>query len=463
MKRPNVLIIATDQQRADCLGCAGHPQIKTPYVDRLAEEGVRFAEATTVSPICMPTRASFISGLYPHNHGMWENRGELPASDETFFHHLQRQGYLTAHIGKSHYYAYTQGLHVRQKLGYMRARGLEYVHESTGPRSAVKTESSMTDEWKKKGLLESYKEDYAERKKLPPWIVRPSPLPVEDFTDSYPGRKAVEFVRMYQDERPMCLFVGFHGPHEPWDAPGEYATMYKPEETPPPIPISEGNLNLPEHVKAMADFKPRQGMKLEDIQDLRANYYGKISLIDYWVGEILSAFDDRGWLDDLFVIFWSDHGEMAGDHGRLFKRTFHESSVRIPLILRWPGRIPNNAVSDALVENIDVFPTILEAVKAEPSRRCLGRSLWPIINNPELEHRSCTLSEVFHAGSRNIMLRTHQNKYAVDDKGRGFMLYDLEIDPYEQNNLIGQEEAFNLEQELRDLLLKQLLKTQYVM
>jgi choline-sulfatase len=463
VKRPNVLIIATDQQRADCLSCAGHPQVKTPNVDRIAREGTRFSQATTVSPVCMPARASFISGLYPHNHGIWENSGGLPAGDETFFHHLQGQGYFTAHIGKSHYYVYTQGLHVRDKLAYMQARGLEYIHESTGPRSAVKTESYMTDEWSQKGLLDLYKKDYAERKELPPWIVRPSPLPVEDFTDSYPGRKAVEFISTYQDERPMCLFVGFHGPHEPWDAPGDYATMYRPEETPSPIPIPQGNSTLPEHVQEKADFKPREGMKLEDIHNLRANYYGKISLIDYWVGEILAAFEDRGWLENLFIVFWSDHGEMGGDHGRLFKRTFHESSVRIPLILRWPGVIPQDVISDALVENIDVFPTIVEAVGAEPSRRCLGRSLWPVLHNPELEHRSCVLSEVFHAGSRNMMLRTRRNKYALDDTGRGFMLYDLKDDPNEQNNLIGQKEALNLEQKLRDLLLKQLLKTQYVM
>jgi arylsulfatase A-like enzyme len=239
--------------------------------------------------------------------------------------------------------------------------------------------------------------------------------------------------------------------------------MYKPEETPSPIPIPAGLPSLPGYVKEKADFRPREGMQLYDVQNLRANYYGKISLIDYWVGEILAAFGERGWLDDLFIIFWSDHGEMAGDHGLLFKRTFHESSVRIPLILRWPGKIPNHAVSDALVENIDVFPTILEAAEAEPSHRCLGKSLWPAIADPELEHRSCTVSEVFHAGSRNVMLRTHGHKYALDDGGRGFMLYDLQNDPDEQNNLIGQKEALNLEQELRELLLKQLLRTQYVM
>jgi len=463
VKRPNILIISTDQQRADCLSCAGHSQIKTPSMDRIAGEGIRFAQATTVSPLCMPARASFLTGLYPHNHGMWQNRGELPAGDETFFHHLQKRDYYTAHIGKSHYYAYTQGLDVRQKLDYMHARGLEYVHESTGPRSAVKTQSDMTDEWKKKGLLEPYKRDYAERKELPPWIVRPSPLPVEDFTDSYPGKEAVEFVTNYKDRRPMCLFVGFHGPHEPWDAPGRYATLYRPEQTPSPISIPQASSNLPQYVREKADFKPREGMTLEDIQNLRANYYGKISLIDHWVGEILSAFEDRGWLDDLFIIFWSDHGEMAGDHGMLFKRTFHESSVRVPLIMRWPGRIPNNVVSDALVENIDVFPTILEAAEAGPSRRCLGRSLWPSMHDPELEHRSCTLGEVFHAGSRNVMLRTRRDKYVVDDKGRGFMLYDLENDPDEQKNLIGEKEALNLERELRELLLERLLEAQYVM
>jgi arylsulfatase A-like enzyme len=136
-----MLILMTDQQRADCLRCAGHPQIQTPNLDRIAREGMRFAQATTVAPLCMPARASFANALYPHNHGMWKNNGEMPASDETVFHLLQRSGYLTALIGKAHYYVHAPGTDLRQREDYMRARGFEYVHETTGPGASSATAS----------------------------------------------------------------------------------------------------------------------------------------------------------------------------------------------------------------------------------------------------------------------------------------------------------------------------------
>ncbi|MBN1674545.1 MAG: sulfatase-like hydrolase/transferase [Kiritimatiellae bacterium] len=463
-ERPHILILMPDQQRGDCMGCAGHPQVKTPNMDRLAEEGTRFGEAITVCPVCMPARASFANGRYPHNHGMWNNcASRLPAEDETFFHILQRHGYLTAHIGKSHYHPHGGGLHMRDAEPYMHARGLEYVHETTGPHATVHTRSYMTDAWEEKGIWDAFKRDYGERKAAAGLLVRPSPHSVEDYQDSYVGRQAVEFVQGYADARPMCLFVGFGGPHEPWDAPGRYASMYPPGETPAAVPAAETNGSLPEFARRTRGFHPRRDLDAATIRAIRANYYGKISLIDHWFGEILRACEARGWLDDLFVVMWSDHGEMAGDHGLLHKSVFFESSVRVPLILRWPGRIPAGATSDALAEIIDVFPTILEAVGTEPGRQCVGRSLWPALREPGAPLRDCQLSEISDSGANTLitMIRTATHKYAVDQQARGFMLYDLANDPAEQRNLIGQDEA--LEMELRDRLLRRVLGAQAAM
>ncbi len=462
METPNILILMTDQQRADCMSCTGHPQIKTPNMDRLAREGIRFAQAATVSPICMPARASFANGLYPHNHEMWTNKGEMPAEDETFFQILQQAGYFTAHIGKSHYYEHRPGLHMRDREPYMHARGLEYVDETPGPHATCRTASYMTDDWEKKGLWELFKQDYRERGEAGGGMVRPSPLPVEDFLDSYIGRRAAEFVGTYEDKRPMCLFVGFGGPHEPWDAPGKYAEMYQPTETPAPIPISETYRSLAGWIRAKWDFKVWPQSVLNNIPEIRANYYGKISLIDYWIGRILEAFSNRGWLDDLMIVFWSDHGEMLGDHGQFSKANFHESSVRVPLILRWPGRVPENITSQALTEIIDVFPTLLEAAGCEPSHRCLGRSLWTVIHNPEAKPRDYQLSEIDN-GERHIMIRSLQYKYVIDEQARGFMLYDLKNDPEEQNNLIADGTAASVEGELRQTLLKRIVEAQYSM
>ncbi|MCF7853754.1 MAG: sulfatase-like hydrolase/transferase [Candidatus Pacebacteria bacterium] len=465
-KPPNILILMTDQQRQDCLGCAGHSVLKTPNLDRIAATGTRFTEATTVSPVCMPARASFVNSLYPHNHGMWWNSGEMPPDDPTMFHLLKEAGYFNAHIGKAHYYVH-EGVtdHLKNREPYMRARGFDYIHETTGPFATLVTRSYMTDEWERKGerLYRAFKDDYASRQVI---TARPSPLSVEDYSDSYVGRKAVEFIESYDKNQPVCLFVGFGGPHDPWDAPGEYAAMYEPSSIPPPIPPSEHFKSLPKHVQTRPDLTPNESLTPEIIRAIRANYYGNISLIDDWIGKILQAAARKGWDDNLMVVFWSDHGELLGDHGRTMKCTFHESSVRVPLVLSWPGVIPHNVTSDALAEIIDVFPTVADLLGLDIPTRCLGKSLTPLFANPDCPLRDFQLSEIAVAvwnGVRNTMIGNRKYKYADDEQGTGYMLFNLEADPDEQRNLIADPEARDLENILREELLKRLLEAQYTM
>ena len=455
----NILIIMPDQLRADSLGCAGNKVIKTPNIDRIAREGVLFSNAYTVSPICMPARASFVSGLYPHNHTMWTNAGSLPPDDETFFHHLQRKGYFVAYIGKSHFYPHRAGDHLKNHEDYMRARGIDYVHETTGPWATVRTDSYMTDHWREKGLLSVFREDYLKRRDFGPFALWPSPMPTDEFLDSYIGRKAVEFIEGYDGSKPFCLFVGFGGPHEPWDPPGEYAEMYDPDEVPPPIPPERAREWTPPYAAERMRKGVLEGLTDEIARRIRASYYGKISLIDRWVGEILDALERRGWLEETMIVLWSDHGEMAGDHGRLHKSVFYESSVRVPLIIRVPG-IEGGRVVPALVEIIDVYPTILEAVGAEPSRRCFGRSLMGLLKGEAESVRDEVLSEIHAFGCYNYMIRTERFKYAMNGEGEGFMLFDLEEDPDEQVNLIGHPEYGDVEREMRERLLRAIASSQ---
>jgi choline-sulfatase len=452
---PPILILMPDQFRADCLGCAEHPVIRTPNLDRLASEGTRFSHACTNSPLCMPARASFVSGTYVHNHGMWHNAGELPANDETFFHHLQAAGYHTAYVGKSHFYEHG-GLHMREREPYMHARGLDDVHETTGPWATVNTDSYMTDDWATKGLLKAFRDDYQKRRETGPCAVWPSPLPTEDFMDSYIGRAGVEWIDAYVGDKPPCLFVGFGGPHEPWDAPGEYAEMYGPADTPPPIPLADPGEWVPEKARERMLNRRIAGMTEENIRGIRANYYGKITLIDHWIGQLIEAFERKGWWDDAIVVFWSDHGEMAGDFGWLHKSNFHESALRIPLIVRWPGVASAGAVSEALVETIDVFPTLLEAAGRDPSKRAFGRSLTPLLTGETTQLHDAVFSEV----NQITMLRTETHKYALDSEGDGFMLYDLVQDPDERANLIGHPDHADLEAELRERVLQWLMRAQ---
>jgi choline-sulfatase len=400
----------------------------------------------------MPARATFISGRHVHSHGMWHNDGELAPDYESLFRRLQEAGYYTAHIGKSHYYPHGPG-HMRDREPYMHARGFDFVNEITGPLATQRMDSYMTDEWAEKGLLEAFREDYRvrgeQRAMAPVW---PSPLPVEDFMDSYVGRKAVEFLDGYERREPFCLFAGFGGPHEPWDAPGEYATMYDPAATPRAIAPSEPPGDLPEAAASWEAGGRNPNLNAERIAALRANYYGKISLIDRWFGEIMAACERRDVLDDLFVVFWSDHGEMAGDHGRLYKSRFYESALRVPLVFRLPGRIEPGGTTEALASTVDLMPTILEAAGVTPPETCEGLSLWPVLHDPGHSVRAELISEVGAAGRLNTMVCTERHKYAVHEDGTAYMLYDLEADPDEQHNLIGRGDGA-LERGLRQRLL----------
>jgi len=468
--KPHILILMTDQQRADCLSGAGHPVLRTPNLDRIAAEGVRFANAVTTCPLCMPARASFVSGLYCHNHGMWANSGRLPADDETFFHRLRSADYYTGYIGKSHFYEHRPGDHLRNHEDYMHARGIDFVHETTGPWATAKTASYLSDYW---GLerWQAYQADY-QRRRGNPWATWPSPLSVEDFPDSYVGRRAVEFLSSYDGGQPICLFVSFGGPHEPFDAPGEYASMYNPKRCPPAIP-PEPTDGLPAAAEAYVAsrwhfLRDRQAVPPEAIAAVRANYYGKISLIDGWVGRILDALTARGWLDDTLVVFWSDHGEMAGDHGRLFKSVFYESALRVPLLLRWPGQIPPGQVRPHLAQTIDVFDTLLEAAGCQPSARSFGKSLLPAARDASAPLRQAAFSEVAwsdgSAGRQEsaltTMVCTGRYKYAVNHAGEPLLLFDLREDPHEQNNLLAGGDCTELREQLDRSIYEWLLQTQ---
>jgi prepilin-type N-terminal cleavage/methylation domain-containing protein len=309
-------------------------------------------------------------------------------------------------------------------------------------------------------LWQLVQQDYEDRRRVRRQggeTIRASVLSVDDYLDSYVGTKAVQFVEAYEDARPLCLYVGFGGPHDPWDAPGEYATMYRPEETPAPIPVPPLEADAPEWVRRNMLVRRRSASPAV-VAQIRANYYGKISLIDHQIGRVLDAFKRKGLLAELLIVFLSDHGEMLGDHGRMAKGTFHEAAVRIPLLVRWPGRVAANSVTDALAENIDVFPTLLEAAGAPPAQS-MGRSLWPVLRQPNAELKDSQLGEFDDGAEKHVMLRTRRYKFAANGLSQGYMLYDLEQDPQEQINMAGRADAADLASEMRHQLDKRLTET----
>jgi choline-sulfatase len=454
-ERLNILFLMTDQHRWDALGCAGG-WVNTPHLDRLAHGGVRFTNCFTTSPDCVPARVSLATGLYPHNTGVWANvRYTLPADAPTWMNAVRAAGYRTSLFGKAHFHPHEGDLRGREPL--LRAYGFDEVDEATGPRASARCLTHMTARWHERGLWDHYRDDLAERFATRPHLVRPSPLPLGDYYDVYVGQQAVGYLRGYDRPEPWFCWVSFPGPHEPWDAPEPYASLYDPAHMPPPTPPVFGPIDRPRgHLDRLlaseaVPFGPGE------VGRLRANYAGSVTLIDDQIGQILAAVADRGEADRTAVVFASDHGEMNGDHGLLYKRNFLGPAVRVPLIIRAPGAA--GGVCHAPVELIDVGPTIVELAGGVLGHQQFGRSLGPSLRDPARALRADVLSELLG----EVMLTDGRWKVALNPDGDAYLLFDLAADPAETHNLAGRPEHAGVETELRLAVLRRLCQTQIIL
>lgn len=456
MNRPHIVILMTDQQRGDCLSCAGHPVLRTPHLDRIAAEGTRFASAYTSSPVCMPARSSFLSGLYCHNHGQWGNYGHLPKDADTYLRHLKRAGYHTCHVGKSHLFSHQPGSDMRDYDPLMHAFGFDEVFETGGPWATVEAESIATNHWRRLGCYQALLDDYARRRQIGALhALWPSVLPEGETLDDFVARTATDYIEGYDRAEPLLLFVGFGSPHEPWDPPASWAERYDPADMPPAQPPGEPGPWVPPKA-AQAQRPPHPALTPEQIALVRARYFAKIAHVDSLVGDILAALERRGWLNSTALVFWSDHGEMLGDHGRFHKGVFYEQAVRVPLLLRLPRHPRPGGVVASPVEITDVFPTLLAIAGCPPKPSAPGRSLLPLCDEPSGALHDAVFSEI----GKTTMVRTERHKLVVDSAGDSLMLYDLEADPQETTNLLGQADVAPIHAALRDRLLRWHLATQ---
>ena len=423
--QPHILFILTDQQRGDCLGCAGHPVLRTPNMDRLAREGTRFTNCFTTSPLCVPARISLTMGLYPHNNNLWANDSTVPLEAETYLHRLRHAGYRTAGIGKHHLYRMENRDLYANEPDY-RAIGFDHIEDMSGTWGIIGGKSVYTDYLASLGLLDPVRRYLKELEDRPDeirrYISEPLPFPgaedpAEHYIDAFVGRRIERYVEQYDTDQPSFVYVGFQGPHEPWDAPDRYAERYDPDEIPEPIPENPPGEWLPGHAREyhrFAQYYPPPSA--EALKAVTARYYGKIAQIDDALGGILAAYERKGWLDNTVVILSSDHGEMLGDLNRLSKSVFYESALRVPLIVRLPPaqQPQTGAEQEAFVELVDLHATLLDAAGAKPWRHQDSRSVLPLIDGRATDIRDDVLAEV-HA---HTMLRTAEWKIVVGREGQ---------------------------------------------
>ncbi len=451
-QRPaNIVLIMTDQQRWDMLGCAGRFPVLTPAMDRLAREGTWFRRAYTNAPLCVPSRMSFFSGRYMHQHGCRDNNKLLWPESPSFVRALRDAGYRTANIGKLHY-TWQHDLEILVSQPLLKAMGFTDPCETTGKMSGGNLRASPYSEHLRAcGLLEEYHRDLLRRVAAGPiaaYAMRPSMLSEENHIDGWLLHRAAEWISR-NDAAPFFLWAGPPGPHDPFDPPEPYASRYRPEEM-PIGPLDSPPVRLDGNKKRLPDATPRQ------IQEMRTQYLGNVTYIDDGIGRILAALEARGQLANTWVILCSDHGEMLGDHRLLNKSEFFEQAVRVPLLVRPPDTlaVPRGIVSDALVELIDLSATLAD-IGGAAMAGARGRSLLPIMRGevPPGRHRDAVVSEL---GDR-LMLRTEDWKLIVaGDDRQPQSLWSMANDPDEMRNRAAEPEMAgviaNLQAHIRDFL-----------
>jgi arylsulfatase A-like enzyme len=447
--RPDVLVFLTDQWNPRYTSWE-NPQVRTPNLDRLAREGMIFDACYVPSPVCMPARVSLITGLYPHNHGhaLWSNALQYHAPPEhaPMFRDIQRAGYTTAQIGKTHW---TSGTSLRaafkNEAEYHRALGLDFVMQVNGPPSDAREGNPYTTYLKQLGLLETLANDMRGRYLKSQYEPRASVLPPEHYHDTFVTGEAVKFIAAQPADKPLCLVVSLHSPHPPLDAPGDFATMFDPEK-----------LTLPPNVPDRLD---RDGRAIDAAEARRivANYLGKIAHADACLGRLVAAFEQRGTWTNTLVLFTSDHGELLGAHGKYSKGRFEEESARVPLVIRWPGVVQAGRTA-ALAEMFDVYPTIVEAIGGELTPGRSARSLLPVATGRVASVRDLAISEIGTVPPLRMMARDARYKWCADEQRE--YLYDLRDDPWEMKNLANDPAHRDLLHQMREKMLTHLRRTQ---
>ena len=483
-KRPNFLFIITDQQRADWLGCYGHPVLKTPNIDAIAARGTRFDNFHTASPVCMPNRASLLTGRYPSLHGLRYNGCVLPDSARTFVDVLADAGYNTAAIGKSHLQPFTD----MAPMGKTKAdvAGMPEAWKLTRPETYEEEPPNYTAEGRYDIKTPYYGYQHVDmvtshgdrcgghylqwfRENAPDWEALQddanelphtyscpqayrTPIPEELYPTAYVRNKAVEYIEAQAGEdEPFFAFVSFPDPHHPFNPPGKYWDMYSPEDFELGLPY-EAHQNPTPPIQWLHDnwkgaggqTTPQTAMMLDEqqIKEAMALSAGMMAFVDDAVGEIIAALEASGQMDNTVICYNSDHGDYMGDFNMLLKGALPFSGItRVPFIWSDPAQRKKTA-SDALCSTVDLAATILERAGLEPFNGNQGQSFLPATRG-ESGPRSEALVEYndggkrlgFESPARVRSLVTARWRYTVYHGQPWGELYDLQQDPHETHNL----------------------------
>ena len=442
MPRPNVLFVMTDQQRFDTIAALGAEHMRTPTLDRLAAEGVRFEHCYCTAPSCVPARASFFNMRYPSELGVYHNGCPWSSS---WVERLQQQGYHTVNVGKMHTVPYDAPAGFDQRF---------VVENKDRPLKLDRPHGNYYDEWdrflnnsrQRKPSRHTYRAehpDYEEALGAYEW-----PLDERYHPDVFVGTMAEWFVGQRQSTSPFFLQIGFPGPHPPYDPPKRLLDMYADVDVPIPDVTEEELAAQPppqtayrkEMIGGNHDaVRWHERPTPEQLLRLRRHYAANVTLIDEQVDRILRALDRRGYLDNAIVVFMSDHGDCTGDHGHIQKWTMYDCITRMPAIVHAPGRLDAGVRVDALVQQMDLAPMLFELAGVECPDTGSARSALPVARGEsagrDVVFAEHTADNILKGVELVTMVRTREWKlvhYLGQDWGE---LYDLTRDPGETRNL----------------------------
>jgi choline-sulfatase len=421
-RQTNLLFIMSDQHQRTASGCYGSREVKTPHVDEIAKNAVRFDRAYCQAPVCVPSRGSIVTGLYPHAHGAKILQDPLPASVRTIGHFFKERGYMTGAIGKMHFVDETQRHGFDHRL---------YLADFMKTLTKEERKALSEDQGGAGGT-----------------VGRPSRLPARFFRDNYYADETVKFLHENRN-RPFCLWSSFFMPHTPLVPMRKFFDLYSPGTLTLP---KRTNHELEEGFVGNLIRAKERGWYTQTDGQLRMSltgYYGNVSQMDHCVGRVYDTLRELGLDKNTVVVYTSDHGEMAGAHRMWTKHNMYEQSVGVPLLVSLPDRMDSGAARQQLIEQVDLFPTLTELCGHGSVSGLHGRSFAPLMRNQRYTSREFAYSEyyfchtVFTRDDRYVgkppilMVRTDRWKLNYLSWAR-CELYDIEKDPGEFHNLVDE-------------------------
>lgn len=467
MNRPNILLITSDQQHWNTLG-AYNPEISTPHLDRLGQEGTTFTRAYCPNPTCTPSRSSLITGKYPSQHGAWSLGTKLPESEETVGHLCMQHGYQTALIGKAHFQPLRSSREFSSLEAYPRLQDLEFWTQFQGPFYGfghVELARNHTNEahvgqhyalWLEEQGCTNWRKYF-----LPPTgtmdatIKHTWPIPEQFHYNTWIAERTNALLTRYQQQKePFFLWSSFFDPHPDYLVPKPWDTMYDPETLTIPQLVKGEHDRNPSHYALTQQKHPdfssykESGQALHGMMshlhsrdDLKADiaiYYGMISMMDKYIGKILDKLDELGLSQNTIVVFTSDHGHLFGQHGLIAKGPFlYEDLVKIPMIVRYPEQVPAGTISSAMQSLVDYAPTFLSLAQIPIPRTMTGRDQSNVWRGHQKQARDHIICEFRHEPT-TIHLKAYVDeryKLTVYYNHEYGELYDLWDDPQEVCNL----------------------------